>query len=125
MIRLLEPRPIASDPRGSIEGLLDFGPWEEVNRIRSAAGAVRGNHYHRETLEAFIVLSGEITLALQRVVDGRLTGPVERRRVGAGAVFVIEQGVNHLFTVERDAEWLNLLSRRLDPKAPDLLRPLP
>ena len=127
MIRFVERRSLAKDARGSIESLLDFGRWEEVNQIRSAAGAVRGNHFHRATLEAFIILTGEISISLQRVEQAngqdRLTGPVELHRVSAGAVFLIEAGVNHTFTVERDAEWLNLLSLKLDPAQPDLLRP--
>ena len=43
-------------------GLLDFGQWQEANLIRSDAGAVRGNHYHKYTTEAFVLLEGQIQL---------------------------------------------------------------
>ena len=35
-----------SDDRGSFQGLVNFGTWNEVYIICSEAGAIRGNHYH-------------------------------------------------------------------------------
>ena len=47
-----------SDPRGSIEGLIQWGTWKEINLIRSEKNCWK--YYHQNTIELFIILEGII-----------------------------------------------------------------
>ena len=122
MITLLERYFESGDERGRIEGLVACGEWRELNLITSRAGTVRGDHYHRSTRELFVILDGEIRVVTQAVRDATLVGPPSERVVGPGDVFIVEPEVNHVFHVTRDARWINALSERMAPGAPDILR---
>lgn len=126
MYRLIEPYFAFSDARGEIKGVLNFGVWREINCVSSAADMKRGDHYHRDTEELFFFLSGRIRVTVQRVADERLVGPMEEFEVAAGAIFVVETMVNHVFHILDDAKWINVLSKPIDPLHPDIHRvPLP
>ena len=56
---------------------------------------------------------------MQRVIGGRLDAETERYRVRNGQGFVIVPGVSHVFQVETDAEWLDLLCSRVNSASPD------
>ena len=58
-----------SDKRGSFLGLINFGNWKEINIICSEADTVRGDHYHENTDELFLILEGKIKITLQKVLD--------------------------------------------------------
>ena len=122
MIQFVERYFVFSDGRGAIEGLINFGKWQELNYIFSDKGTIRGNHYHKSTKEAFIILSGRINVTLQKVLNGKFVGKKKKYTVIKGQVFVIEPLVNHVFHVEDPAEWLNLLSCKIDQKIPDIFR---
>lgn len=122
MIQFVERYFVSSDGRGAIEGLINFGKWEELNYISSDRGTIRGNHYHKSTREAFIILSGRINVTLQKVLNCVLVGNKKEYTVIKGQVFVIEPMINHVFYVEDPSEWLNLLSCKIDQKNPDIFR---
>lgn len=122
MIQFIDRYFISSDARGSIEGLINKGCWEELNYITSEKGSIRGNHYHKHTKEVFVILSGRILVSVQKISDGKLVGEKKTYYVGKGKVFLIEPMVNHIFIIEETAEWLNLLSCRIDEKQPDIYR---
>ena len=67
------------DERGSIADVLEDETIEHVTLITTAKGAVRGNHFHRETYQWLYVLSG----ALRYVVRAG-EGSLESGVVGAG-----------------------------------------
>jgi len=46
-----------ADERGTIEDILE-GPIDSVTKIFTRAGAVRGNHVHKETTQWTFVMSG-------------------------------------------------------------------
>lgn len=123
MIQVVKRYFHAGDERGSIEGLINFGTWEEMNHITSVAGCVRGNHYHCETLEAFFILKGRIRVDARRVINGHLAGPSVHFEAGPGDVFTIDINVNHIFHVLEDASWMNFLSKRVCEESPDFHRP--
>lgn len=124
MIKILNRYTVHEDPRGRLEGLINFGEWREINMISSKPHVKRGNHYHKETLELFIILDGELEVVCQKVADGKVSGNVQRFDFKSGDVFVIEPFTNHIFTTKTEARWMNALSKPLDQKNPDFHRPI-
>ncbi len=62
------------DARGSITDVLTRQPFDAATIIESRAGAVRGNHYHKDTIQWTYVLSGRLLIAASRdegVIDER------------------------------------------------------
>lgn len=123
MIRFIAPYFSHSDQRGGITGLINFGEWREVNVIRSDAGAIRGNHFHKGTTEAFVLLEGRLRIILERVSNGALSGSCDVVMAEAGQVFLIEPNVCHEFEVLEPSVWINLLDIALNPDNPDMHRP--
>ncbi len=66
-----------SDVRGSITDILEDETVEHVTLITTARGAVRGNHYHRETHQWVYVVSGCLRYAA-REGDGALETGIAR-----------------------------------------------
>ncbi len=110
------------DPRGSIQGLINSGSWREVNLITSSKNSIRGDHYHKETIELFIILEGEIEVISQRVVNNALMGNDTHFIVRSGDVFMVEPFCNHIFVVREDSKWINMLSEPIDKVSPDIHR---
>ena len=112
-----------SDDRGSFLGLINFGTWKEVNIICSEAGAIRGNHYHKNTDELFIILEGKIRITLQAVLsDEELDAEKKTVDVQMGDVFKIDKNVNHIFEIIEYSKWINVLSMKINKKNPDINR---
>lgn len=110
-----------ADARGSISGLLNVGNWCEMNLICSDAGAVRGRHYHKTTLECFVILSGRINVVFRKPVgDG--SWDHASHDFSAGDVFIVEPKVEHTFHIQERAQWINLLSQPVDPQNPDFYK---
>ncbi len=112
-----------SDKRGSFLGLINFGNWKEINFICSEAGTVRGNHYHENTDELFIILEGKIKIILQKVlVKKDLANNRKTFNVKEGDVFLIKKNVNHIFEIIEHSKWINVLSQKIDKEKPDIHR---
>jgi dTDP-4-dehydrorhamnose 3,5-epimerase-like enzyme len=112
-----------SDDRGSINGLVNFGTWKEINIIYSEAGTVRGNHYHKNTDELFLVIEGKIKITLQKVLDDKeLDNEKQTFDVQEGDVFLIKKNVNHIFETIDNSKWINVLSQRINKVKPDIHR---
>lgn len=111
-----------NDERGTLEGLVNFGTWKEINIIDSEPGVERGNHYHKETIELFIILDGEILVTVQKVDDGKLTGDTEKVKVKEGDVFLIKPMHNHVFSILQKSRWINVLSKHIDDTNKDIHR---
>lgn len=64
------------DKRGSLKKILMKNQLkkderiEEVYLLYSEKGSVRGNHYHKKTLEYFIVVKGKVKVALKDLNTG-------------------------------------------------------
>ena len=112
-----------SDKRGSFLGLINFGNWKEINFICSEAGTVRGNHYHENTDELFIILEGNIKVILQKVLGKKdLENKQKTFNVKEGDVFLIKKNVNHIFEIIEHSKWINVLSKKIDKEKPDIHR---
>ena len=110
------------DERGSITGLVNFGNWKELNIIESESGEIRGNHYHKNTDELFIILDGLINVQVQEVREGGLVNKMQEFNVKQGDVFLIKKNINHTFEILETSRWINALSVRTDENSPDINR---
>ncbi len=90
----------------------------QANLSSSAAGVLRGLHYHRRQLDYWTVISGRAFVALVDVrplLDG--TGPravVETRELGVDEYVVIPVGVAHGFLALESLELLYLVTNEYD-----------
>lgn len=86
------------DSRGILVQLVGGG-YCQVNCIESAAGAIRGYHYHKLNREAFYIIKGELEIAVWKVDDqgepDKETPEISRYR--AGDFFRIEPFTAHIF----------------------------
>lgn len=53
------------DNRGSLTQLVHEG-YTQINVVISEAGVLRGNHYHKQSTEAFYVVNGAVVVSLSR-----------------------------------------------------------
>lgn len=68
-------KPAFSDDRGTITDILDHEPVDAVTLITFAEGAVRANHYHKETVQWNYLISGEL-LYRSKGGDGKVSDEV-------------------------------------------------
>jgi dTDP-4-dehydrorhamnose 3,5-epimerase-like enzyme len=123
MIRILEPYFLFEDERGYLKGLINFGRWSEINLIYSGAKTIRGNHYHKETEEVFIILEGKIKVILYEVCDNIININSKKEFIfEKEQAFLIEKNVLHVFEILEDAKWINILSKKTDSKKPDFYK---
>ena len=91
-MNVTKPQASFSDDRGDIIDLLEGEDINAVTLVTFRAGAVRGNHYHRETTQWNYVLSGRISLS-------SMLPPGERREVvlEPGDLVTIAPNERHAF----------------------------
>jgi dTDP-4-dehydrorhamnose 3,5-epimerase len=90
----------------------------QANVSTSAAGVLRGLHYHRRQLDYWVVVSGRALVALvdvRPVLDDRAAGAiVETRELAADDWVVIPAGVAHGFLALEPLELLYLVTNEFD-----------
>jgi quercetin dioxygenase-like cupin family protein len=72
-------KPAFQDNRGKITDIIQHTPFDSVTIITCVKGAIRGNHFHKESIQYSYVLSGQI-LAYTQLPDG----PVESQHLVEG-----------------------------------------
>lgn len=125
MIERVESYFSFGDERGTLTGLVNFSSWEEANLISSIEGIERGNHYHKETTELFVILDGKIKVSTQLVENGKTIGEVVEEMVSSGDVFLIKANILHTFVCLEKSKWINMLDRKMDQENPDIHRIVP
>jgi len=85
------------DERGLIEDLKVGKDWS-VTYITFKKGAVRGNHYHKETVQKDYILSGSVELHM----------PNSYRVLEAGESFTLGAGIVHAYKAQEDSEMLSI-----------------
>ncbi len=121
MIVFLKNYIIKEDSRGVMKGLVSEGSWKELNFFSTKAGQSRGNHYHKNTDELFIVLKGKIEIEWTEVdEDGKNIYDLKKVCVREGDVFIIKRKTRHIFNIIENTEWINGLSQKMDEKNPDI-----
>ena len=114
------------DERGSFTEVLRTPDRGQVSVNVSKPGVTKGNHWHHQKWEKFLVVSGEALIRLRRVgldADGRLF-PVDEYRVSGADPVVVEMapGMTHSITNLSDEEDLVTVmwaSEPFDPERPD------
>ena len=89
----------------------------QANLSSSAAGVLRGLHYHRRQLDYWVVGSGRAFVALvdvRPVAEGRGGAVVETRELAADDWVVIPAGVAHGFLALDPLELLYLVTNEFD-----------
>lgn len=99
----VEHKPINfEDDRGAIRDIFTDGGKEAVTVITSVKGAVRGNHYHKRSVQYVFVVSGKLAAYSQKL--GEKT--IERHMLGAGDLIIHEPNEVHAFVAEEDTVFL-------------------
>ena len=88
--KLLKPDFVVTNPKGTLAQLCHEG-WRQVNVLCSPAGSARGNHFHKENLECFYVVSGDIKVVFTSIDKSES----EERIFTAGEMFAIYPNVVH------------------------------
>lgn len=116
---LISPYFCFHDERGKMIGICNLKKWKEINYFSSQKGAIRGNHYHKRTLEGFFIIKGKIKVTLTNVVSG-----VRKKFLVDGEdIFLIKPGILHTFEVIENSSWINFLSRKVDQNDKDFYKP--
>ena len=121
MIIFLKNHIVKEDSRGIMKGLVNQGNWKELNYFSTIAGQIRGNHYHKNTDELFIILEGKIEIEWSKVdLKGETIHNLNKTTVKMGDVFIIKKNIRHIFNILEDSEWINGLSQKMDEIHPDI-----
>jgi dTDP-4-dehydrorhamnose reductase len=113
---LIQPYFYHNDQRGKIVGIFQGLKWEEINCIESSRGSVRGNHYHKETLEGIFVIDGAIKVTFIDMARNSKRSFVGKK----GATFIINPNILHAFEMLEDSKWINMLSKPFSDKSKDI-----
>jgi quercetin dioxygenase-like cupin family protein len=103
------------DARGLFREIARGFPVAGVLWGRMEAGAVMGNHYHRETRVFFYLTEGEARVATVDVT----TGGRDRFELREGDGVLLEPKVSHAIRFVRPSEFVMLKSRAYSEADPD------
>jgi quercetin dioxygenase-like cupin family protein len=103
IMKIEQPAPQHTDDRGEIMDILAEEPIDFVTRITSKAGAVRGNHYHKDTFQWVYMLSGRIRVCAYNNGSGR-----EEAVISTGDLLLNEPLEHHAFEALEDSVFLVL-----------------
>lgn len=91
------------DPRGEITDILENIPFDSATVITCRPGAVRGNHYHKETVQYLYILSGHI-LYRTKLPDGTLIDS----DLKPGDLILTEEFESHAMQAKEESSFLVL-----------------
>jgi dTDP-4-dehydrorhamnose 3,5-epimerase-like enzyme len=113
--RILEPTFQRRDGRGLLQEVLNEGTWQSVVSGRMNAGAVMGNHYHKETLVFFFLFSGGADIRTVHVE----TGERDAFTLSTNQGVLLHTNESHAITFTAESEFLLLKTLRYDANNPD------
>ena len=103
---MIEPSTLA-DGRGGIFSWIPEDEIREFSMLYFFPGKVRGNHYHPEFVEYFLVVEGEIVLT---TVDA-LTNQQLRTLCGKGSCFRTPPSISHSVQAITNATCVSLITK--------------
>ncbi len=108
LLKDLTPDFVFPDHRGLLVQICREG-YSQVNAVFTKKGAVRGNfHYHKNTKEAFFVISGKIRVHAEK------NGETETREFKGGDMFLVEEYVRHSFDYLEDTYLVGLYTHPVE-----------
>ena len=117
-MKIIKPYKIFKDERGCLTGIIDQGKWKEINYFETASGQTRGNHYHKSTTELFYILEGKIDV----IITNLKTKSLKKFLIKEGSILLIEPYELHTFISKTKCRWINILSKKIDEKKPDIYK---
>ncbi len=106
-----------SDGRGAILTWLPDQPIVEFNMLYFLRNKVRGNHYHPEFTEYFLVVSGSVLM----VTKDPVTGSEVNMHAGAGICFRTPPNTPHAVHAILDSVCISLLTKTWDSCKPPII----
>lgn len=100
-MQIERPQTKHRDDRGEIIDLLVKEPVEYVTLIRSVKGAVRGNHFHKETLQWIYLIDGKL-----RVLSRMPGEEVRVDEIEPGQVFLNDLLEHHAVEALEDSTFM-------------------
>lgn len=97
------------DYRGIIIGISNKFKWEEVNFVKTLKGNVRGNHYHKNTIEGIYIIEGNVKVTYHDVKTDRRWEHYYKE----GDFFLVYPYIIHTFLCEENSAWINLLTNKM------------
>ena len=92
------------DARGSIRDIFENSPKEHCTIITFTPGAIRANHFHKHSTQYTYVVSGQITMATQKLdQNGSPVGQPEINTISVGDLAIHPPFEAHAFRAEGDA----------------------
>lgn len=113
--RILRPTFTREDERGLLRELLNEGEWRSIVTGEMVASSNMGNHYHKETLVFFFLLTGRADVILEDVATGE-RGTLQLRAL-EGIIFQTYE--SHVLTFTEPTQYIMLKSLPYDPANPD------
>jgi quercetin dioxygenase-like cupin family protein len=98
-------KPAFTDRRGAILDILTHVSVDAVTIITCKKGSVRGNHYHKKTVQYTYVVSGRI-----KYLTGKPGKKAKTRTLKAGHLVFSPAGETHAFEALSDSVILSLSS---------------
>ena len=87
------------DQRGYIQDLITHTQIKAVTQIYSVSGAIRADHFHKQTEQYNYVAYGELTLATRASIDTKIVFTDFK----AGDFFLIEKLEHHSLKFKTDS----------------------
>lgn len=97
-MEVIKPQPAFSDARGEIVDLLENESINAVTLVTFRKGAVRGNHYHKQTTQWNYLMSGGI-----RLVSQMPGGPPRESVMAPGDLIATGPGEHHALQALEDS----------------------
>ena len=104
------------DERGTFVEVINRGPWETVITGSMRAGAVLGNHYHKNTELFFFLIEGRCRMDGECIETGRKRSV----RLDPGQGIHIGTYEAHAVRFEAPSRFILLKSHAFDPDLPDI-----
>ena len=90
------------DDRGAITDIFTDGSKDYVTLITSNKGAIRGNHYHKQSIQYTFVVSGQLTMLSQKVGEREIMKHV----LGPNDLMIHEPNEAHTLIADEDTVFL-------------------
>jgi dTDP-4-dehydrorhamnose 3,5-epimerase-like enzyme len=86
------------DERGKIIDIFVSSPKDHCTMVTFNKGAVRGNHFHKKTIQYTFVVEGKLLLVSQRVSSkGKLEGKPQKKIIKENSLVLHRQNHAHAF----------------------------